>query len=217
MESVHQPKVNLSFSIENILRDDFPHRQRANGCNFISQHESSFQRWSNTAVYPPYHAVHYSPVIVKSLPNRPQGQILFEEHNKMDDCSNCKHEALRHENDPKINNREVKEFFNSKACRNGVGAQKRKRRNRSHFTQHQLQYLERLFSCQKYLTRDERMVLARSLDMTELQIRNWFQNRRYLKRRRANENSKQDKPAEILPRVLRFKTDKEPRCFVELK
>lgn len=98
MESVHQPKVNLSFSIENILRDDFPHRQRANGCNFISQHESSFERWSNTAVYPPYHAVHYSPVIVKSLPNRPQGQILFEEHNKMDDCSNCKHEALRHEN-----------------------------------------------------------------------------------------------------------------------
>ena len=94
--------------------------------------------------------------------------------------------------DPKMNDREVKEF-NSKMCRNGVGARKRKRRNRSHFTQHQLQYLERLFSRQKYLTRDERMVLARSLDMTELQIRNWFQNRRYLKRRRANENAKQDK------------------------
>ena len=98
MESVRQPKVNLSFSIENILRDDFPHRQRREkGCKFISQRESSFERWSNT-VYPPYYAVHYSPVIVKSLPNRPQGQILSEEHNETNDCSSCKHKALRHEN-----------------------------------------------------------------------------------------------------------------------
>ncbi|KAJ7378221.1 hypothetical protein OS493_024170 [Desmophyllum pertusum] len=58
---------------------------------------------------------------------------------------------------------------------------------------HQLQYLEKLFSRQKYLTRDERTLLARSLEMTELQIRNWFQNRRYLKRHRANENAKQVK------------------------
>lgn len=98
-----QPKVNLSFSIENILRDDFPQRERANGN--LSQHESSFERWSNTAVYPPYHAVHYSPVIVKSLPNRlhavngGKGQILFEKHNKMEDCSSCKPEsALRYKN-----------------------------------------------------------------------------------------------------------------------
>ena len=100
MESVHPPKVSLSFSIENILRDDFPHRQRANGCNFISQHESSFKRWSNTAgaVYPPDHAVHYSPVIVKSLPNGPPGQILLAEHNKIEGCSSCKHEVLRNEN-----------------------------------------------------------------------------------------------------------------------
>lgn len=184
MESVHPPKVNLSFSIENILRDDFPHRQRANGC--------SFKRWSNTAgaVYPPYHAVHYSPVIVKSLPNGPQGQILLAEHNKMEDCSSCKHEALRNENDLKLNYREVNKSFNSKACRNGVDARKRKRRNRSHFTQHQLQYLEKVFSRQMYQTRDERMILARNLDMTDRQIRNWFQNRRYyLKRRRVNENA----------------------------
>ena len=98
MESVRQPNVNLSFSIENILRDDFPHRQRANHCNFTSQHESSFERWSNTAVYPPYHVVYYSPVIARSLPNGSQGQVLFNEHNKMDNCSSCKHEASWHEN-----------------------------------------------------------------------------------------------------------------------
>ena len=66
----------------------------------------------------------------------------------------------------------------------------RKRRNRSHFTQYQLQYLEKIFSRQQYLTRDERTILARGLDMTELQIRNWFQNRRYHKKHRANEDTK---------------------------
>ena len=74
------------------------------------------------------------------------------------------------------------------------GAPKRKRRNRSHFTQRQLQYLEKIFSRQQYLTRDERTLLARGLEMTELQIRNWFQNQRYQKKHRANENKKQEKP-----------------------
>ena len=70
---------------------------------------------------------------------------------------------------------------------------KRKRRNRSHFTQRQLQYLEKIFSRQQYLTRDERTLLARGLEMTELQIRNWFQNQRYQKKHRSNENKKQEK------------------------
>lgn len=98
MEPVRTPTVNLSFSIENILREDFPHRIRAaNGCS-LSQHGSSFARWSNTAVYP-YYADRHNPVIVKSLPNRLQGQILFEEHNKMKDCSSSKHElVLQHKN-----------------------------------------------------------------------------------------------------------------------
>ena len=69
---------------------------------------------------------------------------------------------------------------------------KRKRRNRSHFTQRQLQYLEKIFSRQQYLTRDERALLARGLEMTELQIRNWFQNQRYQRKHRANENRKAD-------------------------
>jgi len=61
----------------------------------------------------------------------------------------------------------------------------KKKRNRSHFTQVQLKYLEDVFSRQQYLTRDERALLANALDMTELQIRNWFQNRRYQLRHRG--------------------------------
>ena len=67
----------------------------------------------------------------------------------------------------------------------------KKKRNRSHFTQMQLKYLEDVFSRQQYLTRDERALLANALDMTELQIRNWFQNRRYQIRHRGLNRARQ--------------------------
>ena len=53
------------------------------------------------------------------------------------------------------------------------------KKSRTRFTQRQRIYLEDVFSRQKYLTRDERALLASVLFLTELQIRNWFQNRRY--------------------------------------
>lgn len=56
---------------------------------------------------------------------------------------------------------------------------RKKKRIRNRFTQRQINYLEDVFSRQMYLTRDERALLAKILYMTELQIRNWFQNRRY--------------------------------------
>ena len=67
----------------------------------------------------------------------------------------------------------------------------KKKRNRSHFTQGQLKYLEDVFTRQQYLTRDERAMLATVLNMTELQIRNWFQNRRYQLRHRGLNRAKQ--------------------------
>ena len=60
----------------------------------------------------------------------------------------------------------------------------KQKRKRSRFSQFQLEYLEDIFSRQQYLTRDERALLASALEMKELQIRNWFQNRRYLLRHR---------------------------------
>ena len=73
----------------------------------------------------------------------------------------------------------------------------KKKRNRSHFTQVQLRYLDDVFSRQQYLTRDERALLANALDMTELQIRNWFQNRRYQLRHRGV-----NKPRQVPVKVL---------------
>lgn len=62
---------------------------------------------------------------------------------------------------------------------NGEKDTRKKKRIRNRFTQRQINYLEDVFSRQMYLTRDERALLAEILYMTELQIRNWFQNKRY--------------------------------------
>lgn len=107
MES-RQPKVNVSFSIENILRDDFPYRQKANETVSLPTSETNFERWPNTAVYQ-YYAAHFSPVVVRSLPNmhRVEGrfngcnggreQILCQEHNTTAGYSRCQDEsALQH-------------------------------------------------------------------------------------------------------------------------
>jgi len=66
----------------------------------------------------------------------------------------------------------------------------KKKRTRAAFTQTQIAALERRFQHQKYLSGNERAEFARALNLTETQIKIWFQNRRYKTKRRlrlANE------------------------------
>ena len=46
------------------------------------------------------------------------------------------------------------------------------------FTHSQSTELERIFSIQKYVSPQERKQLARSIDLSERQVKTWFQNRR---------------------------------------
>lgn len=62
---------------------------------------------------------------------------------------------------------------------------------RTNFSLMQVMYLKDTFSRQHYLTRNERRVLADALELKEIQIRNWFQNRRYLLRRSEVNQTKQ--------------------------
>ena len=56
--------------------------------------------------------------------------------------------------------------------------QKRKRKLRTVFTEMQLEGLESKFAEKKYLSVPDRMELASSLDLSETQVKTWFQNRR---------------------------------------
>lgn len=52
------------------------------------------------------------------------------------------------------------------------------RRRRTAFTSGQLKSLEEKFRCKKYLTISERTRLANNLNLTDTQVKTWFQNRR---------------------------------------
>lgn len=53
------------------------------------------------------------------------------------------------------------------------------RRRRTAFTHAQLAYLERKFRCQKYLSVADRSDVADTLNLSETQVKTWYQNRRY--------------------------------------
>ena len=55
---------------------------------------------------------------------------------------------------------------------------KKARKARTAFTDHQLQTLEQSFERQKYLSVQERMELAAKLNLTDTQVKTWYQNRR---------------------------------------
>lgn len=55
---------------------------------------------------------------------------------------------------------------------------KKPRRRRTAFTHAQLQYLERKFRCQKYLSVADRADVAEKLNLSETQVKTWYQNRR---------------------------------------
>lgn len=64
------------------------------------------------------------------------------------------------------------------------GTCNRKKRSRAAFSHAQVFELERRFSVQRYLSGPERTELAKSLRLTETQIKIWFQNRRYKTKRK---------------------------------
>jgi len=76
------------------------------------------------------------------------------------------------------------EFVHGKVDRSGCSTSRddihfnKTRRRRTAFTSTQLQSLEEMFHDKKYLTITERNNLAKSLRLSDTQIKTWFQNRR---------------------------------------
>jgi len=59
-----------------------------------------------------------------------------------------------------------------------AGINKKPRRRRTAFTHAQLVFLERRFRAQKYLSVADRGNVAELLNLTETQVKTWYQNRR---------------------------------------
>ncbi|CAH3152529.1 unnamed protein product, partial [Pocillopora meandrina] len=167
---------NLPFSIANILRADFPDPSRVSKLPPIVQEqpqkenwESVFERRSQPLRGRPFRCDEVGPL---------DGNGACSTH--VDALESCI-EFLQpdfvgiEEEQQKNGTKKRTVQISSRDCK----TQKLPKRRRTRFSRMQVKYLEDAFSCQHYLTRDERRVLANALGLKEVQIRNWFQNRRY--------------------------------------
>ena len=66
------------------------------------------------------------------------------------------------------------------------------RKARTVFTSQQIDLLEERFAVNKYLSVPQRLKIAKELDLTEQQVKTWFQNRRTKWKRRLKEQDLAD-------------------------
>jgi hypothetical protein len=79
---------------------------------------------------------------------------------------------------PNTNNRSPSSSVSSQHARTRNHSAKKCRKARTAFTDQQLAELEKNFHTQKYLSVQDRMELAARLNLSDTQVKTWYQNRR---------------------------------------
>ncbi|XP_057377021.1 barH-like 1 homeobox protein [Daphnia carinata] len=101
--------------------------------------------------------------------------------------ANGQHSFKKEENPFSRVHRRSSDLEDSMHCAN-----KKPRRRRTAFTHAQLAFLERRFRAQKYLSVADRGNVAELLNLTETQVKTWYQNRRTKWKRQAQQQQQPD-------------------------
>ena len=90
----------------------------------------------------------------------------------------------------------------------------RKKKERPLFSPHQIQTMEKEFAKQRYVTEDKRAELALEVNLTETQVKTWFQNRRtkWKKETKDEANTASRRSQEEMEHVLLAMQSTNPFC-----
>lgn len=86
----------------------------------------------------------------------------------MEETFNYIYSNIHHHSQTDHNSHQIASILSSKSM-------KRNRRRRTAFTHSQLAFLERKFRCQKYLSVADRSEVANTLNLSETQVKTWYQ------------------------------------------
>lgn len=156
---------SLPFSISNILRSDFSNPSGANTSQRIVLKKSQDEKPPHTGCYRDKMETSHS------LDETCCGKY----REGISTCSELE-QTKRGQNLPRKTPKDgQKESYSTQGQKRGRETKKK----RTIFAKEQVNLLENVFSSQKYLSRDERALLARDVNLSKYQVRTWFQNRRY--------------------------------------
>ncbi|CAL8310143.1 unnamed protein product [Lota lota] len=128
--------------------------------------------YSTSVPSPPDHHHHHAPKCESATPGADGFRPKLEQ-----DELRAKRDELQHE--MKCNGTKEEGEREISSSRDSPPARSKKpRKARTAFSDHQLNQLERSFERQKYLSVQDRMDLAAALNLTDTQVKTWYQNRR---------------------------------------
>ncbi|XP_071983876.1 barH-like 2 homeobox protein [Engystomops pustulosus] len=128
----------------------------------------------STSVSSPHHTPkHEGNGAPESFRPKLEQEMLQDGKGKVEKLRDDLHSDMKGHGPKEEGDREISSSRDSPPVRS-----KKPRKARTAFSDHQLNQLERSFERQKYLSVQDRMDLAAALNLTDTQVKTWYQNRR---------------------------------------